>query len=85
MNMRKLAAALALLGSCALAHAQNDNFPAASDRVQGSRPFIDSEGQKVYIVRNANDCAPFQAKAVWARGGHSAAPAGYRCFHNSNR
>jgi hypothetical protein len=78
-------AVVALLAACAQAYAQDDDFPAASDAVPGSRPFIDSEGQKVQIVRNANECAPFEAKAVWARGAPTAAPAGYRCFHNSNR
>ncbi len=84
--MRRLPiAVVALLAGFAQAHAQDDNFPTASDRVAGSRPFIDSEGQKVYIVPNANDCAPFQGIAVWASGAPSAAPVGYRCIQKSNR
>ena len=30
--------------------------------------FVDSGGRRIQIVRNANDCAPFLAEAVWSQG-----------------
>jgi hypothetical protein len=46
--------------------------------------FVDSGGRRVQIVRNANDCAPFLAEAVWGQGTSTASPTGYRCFRTDN-
>ncbi|MGD0641842.1 MAG: hypothetical protein ABSC22_13930 [Roseiarcus sp.] len=50
------------------------------------RPYhvIDSAGRVQLVVRNANDCAPWLAEAVWGPGPPTAAPLGYRCFYNPN-
>jgi len=48
------------------------------------RTVVNSDGQRVEVVRSANDCAPFESKAVWGRY-PSADPIGYVCFHNTNR
>ena len=34
------------------------------------------------FVHNANECAPFEASAVWAPGNPTPAPLGYCCYHN---
>ena len=46
--------------------------------------FVDSGGRRIQIVRNANDCAPFLAEAVWGQGTSTAGPTGYRCFRTDN-
>jgi hypothetical protein len=54
--------------------------------VGSDRPYrvIDSAGRVQVVVRNANDCAPWLAEAVWGPGPVTAAPIGYRCYYNAN-
>lgn len=71
----RTAALLALgVGVCALAGPR----PA---RAEPDRPrqVLDSSGRVQVVVRNANDCAPWQPEAVWGPG-TTAAPIGYRCL-----
>jgi hypothetical protein len=60
--------------------------PAHASELGPDRPYrvIDSAGREQVVVRNANDCAPWQAEAVWGPGTPTAAPIGYRCFYNPN-
>lgn len=50
------------------------------------RPYhvINSAGREQLVVRNANDCAPWQAEAVWGPGTPTLHPIGYRCYYNPN-
>jgi hypothetical protein len=57
------------------------SFPAGSDMagIAGVYTVIDSSGRKIQVVRNANDCAPFQADAVWGPT-PTGNPLGYHCY-----
>ena len=73
-----LAALLCISSLCmsSAALAQNDvRAPSPSDE---QHPVVASAGSQpfAWIVRNANDCAPDRAQAVW---GASATPIGYAC------
>ena len=48
------------------------------------RAVVSSAGRVRHVVRNPNDCAPFESRAVWGPGPATAAPLGYRCYHNPN-
>ncbi len=48
------------------------------------RAVVSATGQVRHVVKNANDCAPFEARAVWGPGPPTANPLGYRCYHNPN-
>ncbi len=60
--------------------------PVYADAAGPDRPYkvIDSAGREQLVVRNANDCAPWLAEAVWGPGPPAAAPIGYRCYYNAN-
>ncbi len=45
---------------------------------------VTSSGRVRRVVRNAADCAPSQARPVWAAGATQGAPIGFRCTHNAN-
>jgi hypothetical protein len=80
--MKKLSiAVVAVLAAYAGPAVADQTFQAGSDMagVGPLRSVVEADGQRVQVVRNANDCAPFQAEAVWGRGG-TGAPLGYRCF-----
>jgi hypothetical protein len=64
----------------------DETFQVGSDMagVGPVRSVVEADGQRVQVVRNANDCAPFEAEAVWGHGS-TAAPIGYRCFHPFGR
>ena len=47
-------------------------------------PVVSGSGKVRYVVRNANDCAPSQAVAVWGPGLSYGGPLGYRCADFSN-
>jgi hypothetical protein len=85
--MKKLpiavAAVFAAYAGCAIA---GETFQVGSDMagVRGAHAVIEADGQRVQVVGNANECAPFEAEAVWGRGA-TAAPLGYRCFHRFSR
>jgi len=83
-SLRISSAALlaACVGICALDAAR----PVHADAAESDRPYhvIDSAGREQLVVRNANDCAPWQAEAVWGPGTPTAAPIGYRCYYNPN-
>ncbi len=68
------AAVCAQGGSCLAAAASPDSEP---------HSIIMSTGPWAYghIVRNANQCAPDQAKAVW---GPDSSLLGYACYNNPN-
>jgi hypothetical protein len=81
-------AVVALTTACSVgyAHAYPD-FPTGSDMggISGVYTVTDSNGRRIQVVRNANDCAPFDADAVWGRS-PSASPLGYHCYPpNPNR
>jgi hypothetical protein len=86
--MKKLAIAVAAVfaayGGAAVA---GETFQVGSDMagVRGAHAVVEADGQRVQVVGNANDCAPFEAEAVWGRGAGTAAPIGYRCFHRFSR
>ncbi len=77
---------LALLAVCVAAYPFEGSRPAHATQAGSDRPYhvIDSAGRVQLVVRNANDCAPWQAEAVWGPGPPTAAPLGYRCFYNPN-
>lgn len=60
--------------------------PAHAGAAGPDRPYrvIDSAGRVQVVVRNANDCAPWLAEAVWGPGSPTAAPLGYLCYYNAN-
>jgi len=84
--MRKSSiAVVAIFAACAGPAVAGDTFQVGSD-MAGTGPVhtvVDSDGQRIEVVRNANECAPFQPEAVWGRGA-TAAPIGYRCFQGHN-
>ncbi len=64
----------------------DQTFQVGSD-MAGAGPVhtvVEADGQRVQVVRSANDCAPFAAEAVWGRGA-TTAPIGYRCYHPFGR
>ncbi len=75
---------LALVAVCLGACLSEAPRPAPAGSVGSDRPYhvIDSAGREQLVVRNANDCAPWLAEAVWGPGTPAAAPSGYRCFPN---
>jgi hypothetical protein len=50
----------------------------------GLRPVASSSGKIRLVYRNANECAPSLAVAVWGPGAPSFAPLGYRRVDNGN-
>jgi hypothetical protein len=85
--MKKLPiAVVAVFAACAGPAVADETFQVGSDMAGAGRvhAVVEADGQRVQVVRNANDCAPFEAEAVWGHGS-TAAPIGYRCFHVHNR
>jgi hypothetical protein len=79
-------AAVAVFAAYAGPALADQTFQVGSD-MAGAGPVhevVEADGQRVQVVPNANDCAPFEAEAVWGRGA-TAAPIGYRCFHPFGR
>jgi len=76
----------ALLAVCAGIYVLDAPRPVRADAARPDRPYhvIDSAGREQLVVRNANDCAPWQAEAVWGPGPPTALPLGYRCYYNPN-
>ncbi len=76
----------ALLAVCVGACLFAGPRPAHAGVVGPDRPYhvIDSAGRVQVVVRNANDCAPWLAEAVWGPGPPTPAPIGYRCYYNPN-
>ena len=85
--MKKLSiAVVAVFVAYAGSAVADETFQVGSDMagVGPLRSVVEADGQRVQVVRNANDCAPFQAEAVWGQGA-AGAPIGYRCFHPFGR
>ena len=85
--MKKLPiAVITAFAACAGPAVADETFQVGSDMAGAGRlrTVVNSDGQRVEVVRSANDCAPFESKAVWGRY-PSADPIGYVCFHNTNR
>ena len=81
MNRLKIAVVLLLsAGAGSYARAQPPDATGASQYTA----FVDYGGSRIQIVRNANDCAPFLAEAVWSQGTSASSPTGYRCFRTDN-
>ncbi len=75
-------AGFALITACSLGSARAfPNFPVGSDMagISGVYTVMDSSGRRIAVVRNANDCAPFEADPVWGRT-PTASPLGYHCY-----
>jgi hypothetical protein len=83
---KSLIAAVAVFAVYAGPAVADETFQIGSDMagVGPVRSVVEADGQRVQVVRNANDCAPFEAEAVWGQGA-TAAPIGYRCFHPFGR
>jgi len=45
---------------------------------------VTPSGRTRRVVKNAADCAPAQARPVWAAGATQGAPIGFRCTNNAN-
>jgi hypothetical protein len=71
----------ALLAVCLGVCLVDDPRPAHASGADSDRPFhvVDSSGRVQLVVRNANDCAPWQPEPVWGST-PTYAPIGYRCF-----
>ena len=82
MMVLKLTGVALVLGLSGVT-AEADSFPVDSDMagISGVRVVVDGSGQKIGVVGNANECAPFESRAVW--GGDKLL--GYHCYHNPNR
>jgi hypothetical protein len=81
MTISRLAGA-ALLSVCSLGNAAAyPLYPTGSDMagIRGVHTVIDASGRRIQVVGNANDCAPFEAEAVWGRA-PTASPLGYHCY-----
>ena len=74
-----LAASLLTLGAAAPLPAHAVQW--ASDPLL---PVMSASGRLRYVVKNANDCAPSAAVAVWGAGPPRDLPLGYRCVDYSN-
>lgn len=77
-------AIVALLCASSIAWAQNEPraYGAASQRdSQYPAPVYSGLPPLGHVVRNANDCAPGRAEAVWGAGN---AAAGYACSDSAN-
>jgi hypothetical protein len=80
--MKKLSiAVVAVFAAYAGPVVADETFQVGSDMagIGAVHSVVEADGQRVQVVPNANDCAPFQAEAVWGRGG-TAAPLGSRCY-----
>jgi len=85
-NRSFVIAPLLALGVTA-ASAVSGAFPAAAETAMmqsNATHVVTPSGRVRRVVKNAADCAPSQARPVWAAGATQGAPIGFRCTNNAN-